>query len=127
MRHHSFHSLNEDDIMTHPQGGEKEITEMAEVTTEKVRITLKVIVTYPAAKKPYEDNDAQRTETVGTLKAAVLTAFGLTEGQSADGKTFTYTLYHQKTPLENLNETLGQVAGEKHTLELKLSQQVTQG
>ncbi len=100
---------------------------MTEVTAEKARTTLKVIVTYPAAKKPFEDNDAKRTETVATLKAAVLAAFGLTEGQSADGKTFSYTLYHQKTPLENLNETLGQVAGEKQTIELKLSQQVTQG
>ncbi len=95
--------------------------------TEKPKVTLKVIVNYPAAKKPFEQADASRTETVGTLKTSVLAAFGLTEGQSADGKTFTYTLYHGKTPLENLNETLGQIAGDKDALELKLSQQVTQG
>ncbi len=82
-------------------GGEKERKGMQE-TIEQVQATLKVIVTYPAA-------------------------FGLSEGQSADGKTFVYTLYHGKTPLENLSETLGQIAGDKHTLELKLSQQVTQG
>lgn len=100
---------------------------MAEVIAEeKVRTTVKVIVTYPAAKKPFEA-DILRTETVGTLKTAVLTAFGLSEGQSADGKTFTYTLFHQKTPLENLNQTVGQVAGDRPSLELKLSQQVTQG
>jgi hypothetical protein len=99
---------------------------MEEIIAERVRTTVKVIVTYPAAKKPFEA-DIQRTETVGELKTAVLTAFGLTEGKSADGKTFTYTLYHQKTPLENLNETIGQVAGDKPTVELKLSQQVTQG
>src|SRR5712692_6261132 len=99
--------------MNHPSGwrtgNQKMMT--TEVAAEKASKALKVIVTYPAAKKPYEDNDAPRTETVGTLKSAVLKVFGLTEGQSADGKTFTYTLYHHKTPLENLNETLGQVAG----------------
>jgi len=89
--------------------------------------TLKVIVHYAAASKPYEQNHASRHETVGTLKTNVLHAFGLKEGQHADGNTYTYTLYHHKTPLENLSETLGQVAGDKHTLELKLSQQVTQG
>ncbi len=89
--------------------------------------TLEVKVTFSAAKKPFEQENASRTETVGTLKKAVLDAFGLTEGQSADGKTFTYTLFHGKTPLENLSQTLGEIAGDKHELELKLSQQVTQG
>jgi hypothetical protein len=89
--------------------------------------TLKVIVHYAAAKGPYEEDHASRHETVGTLKAKVLVAFGLTEGQGAGGNTYTYTLFHHKTPLENPNEFLGQVAGDKHTLELKLSQQVTQG
>ena len=87
---------------------------------------LKVIVNYPAAKKPFEQDDASRAETVGTLKSAVLDAFGLTEGQS-DGQTFTYTLFQNKTPLENLGETLGQLAGQAVALVLKLSQQVTQG
>lgn len=89
--------------------------------------TLKVIVHYAAAKKPYEQEDARRNETVGTLKTNVLDTFGLKEGQHSDGNTYTYTLFHHKTPLENLSETLGQVAGDEHTLELKLSQQVTQG
>jgi hypothetical protein len=89
--------------------------------------TLKVIVHYAAAKKPYEQDHASRNETVGTLKTNVLNAFGLKEGQHTDGNTYTYTLFRHKTPLENLSETLGQVAGDEHTLDLKLSQQVTQG
>jgi hypothetical protein len=105
---------------------EKRKKQMPEVVAEKVKTTVKVVVTYPAAKKPFEA-EVPRTETVGDLKKAVLAAFGLSEGQSADGKTFTYTLYHHKTPLENLNETVGQVAGDEPNLELKLSQQVTQG
>jgi hypothetical protein len=88
---------------------------------------LKVIVHYAAAKKPFEQDHVSRHENVGTLKTKVLAAFGLTEGQGTDGNTYTYTLFHHKTALENLNETLGQVAKEHNTLELKLSQQVTQG
>lgn len=58
---------------------------------------LKVIVNYPAAKGPFEQDHAAPSETVGALKAAVLTAFGLTEGQ-INGSTYTYTLFHNKTP-----------------------------
>lgn len=56
----------------------------------------------------------------------MLTAFGLTEGQ-VDGSTYTYTLYHDKTPLENLSQTIAQLIGNAAALTLKLSQQVTQG
>lgn len=89
--------------------------------------TLNVTVAYVAAKKPFKQEDVSRSETVKTLKAEVLKAFGLVEGSDADGKTFTYTLFHGKTPLEDLNQTLGDVTGDKHELELKLTQQVTQG
>jgi hypothetical protein len=89
--------------------------------------TIKIIVHYPAAKEPFVQDHAARSETIRTLKAQVLAAFGLVEGQTSDGNTYTYTLYHHKTPLENLNQTVGEVAGEREALELKLSQQVTQG
>ena len=89
--------------------------------------TLNVTVTYVAAKEPFKQKDVSRSETVKTLKEEVLKAFGLVEGPGADGKTFTYTLFHGKTPLENPNQTLGDIAGDKHELELKLTQQVTQG
>jgi hypothetical protein len=85
-----------------------------------------VIVNYPAAKGPFQQDHASPSETLATLKATVLTAFGLTEGQ-VNGSTYTYTLYHDKTPLENLGETIGQLIGNAATLVLKLSQQVTQG
>lgn len=87
---------------------------------------LQVVVHYVAAGKPFKE-DVDRNETVGQLKTQVLTAFGLTEGQGADGNVTTYTLYHDKTPLENLNQTLGEIAGDKKVLQLKLVQQITQG
>jgi len=88
--------------------------------------TVKVVVTYPAAAKPFE-TDAERSETVGQLKAAVLKAFGLTEGQLPGGNVASYTLYNDKTPLENLNETLGEIAGHREALHFKLAQQIVQG
>ncbi|MCI0724301.1 MAG: hypothetical protein L0338_35860 [Acidobacteria bacterium] len=91
-------------------------------TSERLRVT----VHYPAAGEPFKD-EADRSETVGQLKGRVLEAFGLTEGQLPDGNVATYTLFHQKTPLENMAQTLGEIAGDQKVLQLKLSQQIVQG
>lgn len=88
---------------------------------------LRVVVHYPPAAEPFRDNDAAPTETVGELKAEVLTAFGLKEGPQPDGSNVTYTLYLGKTALENMAETLGALAGQSEELQLKLAQQITQG
>jgi len=87
---------------------------------------LEVVVHYVAAERPFKEHAAPH-ETVGQLKVRVLAAFGLTEGQTPDGNTVTYTLYHDKTPLENMNEPLSEVARHEHVLQLKLVQQIVQG
>jgi hypothetical protein len=87
---------------------------------------LQIIVHYVAAEQPFKD-DAEPSETVGHLKGRVLAAFGLSEGQDASDNTVTYTLYHGKTPLEDVGRTLGDVAGHAHALSLNLVQQITQG
>jgi len=92
-----------------------------------VETTLRVVVHYVAAAEPFKDEHADRNETVGHLKTRVLNAFSLTEGSTSDGAVVSYTLYHHKTPLENPNQTLGELVGEHHELELKLVQQITQG
>lgn len=97
---------------------------MPDITIEK---QFHVVVHYAPAGEPFKDEHAHRNETVGHLKARVLTAFGLVEGQTPEGNIVTYTLYHERTPLENPNQTLGEVAGHKPILQLKLAQQVTQG
>lgn len=94
---------------------------------EKKNDGLHVVVHYAAASMPFKDNEADHNETVGQLKSRVLKVFGLSEGQTPEGNTATYTLYHDKIPLENLNQTLGAVAGDKKVLQLNLSQQLTQG
>jgi hypothetical protein len=85
-----------------------------------------VAVHYFAAEDSFK-SEAHRTETVGHLKARVLVAFELSEGQTSDGNTVVYTLYLHRTPLESPNQTLGELAGDEHTLQLKLVQQITQG
>jgi hypothetical protein len=87
---------------------------------------IQVVVHFSAAGKPFKD-EVDRSETVGQFKPRVLKAFGLHEGQGPDGSNTTYTLYHDKAPLENPNQTLGEIAGDKKILQLKLSQQITQG
>lgn len=87
---------------------------------------IEVAVRYPAAPKPFIDPKASRAETLGHLKARVLSAFGLTEISGADGQTL-YFLYHDNTRLDDVNQTLGQIAGHEHTLKLKLVQQLVQG
>jgi len=94
--------------------------------TVQTHTKLEVVVHYVAAEHPFKEH-VSADETVGDLKKRVLAAFGLTEGQTPDGNTVTYTLHHGKTLLENMNETLGQVAGHEHVLKLKLGQQITQG
>lgn len=82
---------------------------------------LKVTVHYAPAAKPYKQ-DAERTETVGQLLAAVMTAFEITP----DPK-YKYVLYHGSTALTDMSITLGAVAGEKEDLQFKLSQELIQG
>ncbi len=97
------------------------------MTTAKTTTGINVTVHYPAAEEPFKDHNADTSETVGHLKTRVLQYFGLVEGQTPDGSMVTYTLYHGKNPLEDMNRTLGDVAGGKKELQLKLSQQITQG
>jgi hypothetical protein len=82
---------------------------------------LKVEVHYIAAKKPFE-TEAKPSETVGQLKTQALKAFGLVE---EGNKTF--KLFYHKTELQNLGETLGQVAGDKKDLNLDLEEFIIQG
>jgi hypothetical protein len=88
---------------------------------------LKVVVHYAPAGEPFKDENADRSETVGHLKARLLEHFTLVEGPTSDGNIVTYVLYHEKTPLDNLQQTLGEIAGDRPVLHLKLSKQVTQG
>lgn len=89
------------------------------------RITLHV--RFPAAPKPFIDPHADPSETIGHLKARILSAFELTETSDPNGQTL-YILYTDNdVRLDNAALTLGEVAGNEHLLKLKLVQQLTQG
>lgn len=87
---------------------------------------VRVVVHYMAAGKPFEQEYARPTP-LSQPKTDALHAFGLVEGADSQGNTVSYTLYDKKEPLENLSITVGQLAGEQKVLQLKLSQQITQG
>lgn len=89
--------------------------------------TIKVKVKYAAAAKPFVDEGVIPGETLGALKARVLTAFELTEGSLPDGTNSSYKLYHGKDELSDLSATIGSIAHNAHSLELKMSQFITQG
>ena len=82
---------------------------------------IKVQVHYMAAGKPFEANEAPST-TVSQLKEAVLNAFKLKE----DGSK-TYKLFYKKDELTNPAQTLGEIAGQQHDLNLKLEEVLLQG
>lgn len=87
---------------------------------------LEVTVRYPAAAKPFVDPSADPQETLASLKARVLEAFHLKETQDPN-QSILYFLYHDDEKLEDLSQTLGRIAGDKHALKLKLVQQIIQG
>lgn len=95
---------------------------MSTVTTR-----LKVTVHYVAAAQPFKDDDADSSETLASLKARALTAFGLVEESTPDGGSVSYSLTHEREVLEDLSLTLGEVAGDKKHLQLRLGRQVVQG
>lgn len=90
--------------------------------------TINVTVRYAAAPKPFHDNDADRTETLSSLRSRVLEMFGLIDGEATpEGNLITYKLYHEKAELTDLSRTLADVAGQAGALPLKLSQFIQQG
>ena len=92
-----------------------------------VQPTVRIQVHYIGAGKPFIDDAAARSETVGELKARVLAVFGLAEGATPEGNQVLYHLYHEKQRLDDLSQTLGELAGDHHDLNLKLAQEVIQG
>ena len=86
-----------------------------------IKHLIKVQVHYIAAGKPFK-KEAEPSETVGQLKSEALTAFGLSE----DGGKI-YKLFHQKCELVDMNQTLGEVAGDKKELKLDLEEVLVQG
>ena len=77
-------------------------------------------VFFAAVPRPYTQQHASPSETIGELLKAVLAAFQLPN----DGE---YSLRFENTPLSNLAETLAAIAGQRHDLKLTLVKQIISG
>ena len=88
--------------------------------------SINVVVHYSAALEPFRDHDASPAETLVQLKARILAAFGLTEGQLPDGNTKTYDFFSGKEKVTNLDQPLSALAN-GHSLQLKLAEQIIFG
>jgi hypothetical protein len=80
-----------------------------------------VQVSFPAsAKSPYRAQEAPGTS-VGTVRAAAMKDF-----EVSDSGQYTYVLTHDGRKVPD-SETIGQVAGDRHSVEFRLVKELTQG
>lgn len=84
--------------------------------------TIRLKVIYPAAIKPYKDDEAGRYLTVAQVKAAALAAFGLTETS-----TKVFKLFHGGREFADPNQTIGEIAGKHQELVFQLEEVIQQG
>jgi hypothetical protein len=80
-----------------------------------------VQVSFPVSEKsPYRAEETPST-TAGTIREAAMKDFTV-----SDSSQYTYVLTHdgQKVPD---SETIGQVAGDRHSVEFRLVKELTQG
>ena len=87
---------------------------------------IKVTMHYMAAAEPFKRN-YEPTSAIGQVKQDAMTEFGLAEGGTPDGGTVVYLIYHDKTPVDSMAVTVGELAGHQKVLQLKLVQRLTQG
>lgn len=87
---------------------------------------LDIIVTYAAAKHPFEDKHEERTTTLQQLKAAVMEKFKVGESNTGNEQVL-FWLYLGSEKLQDLSLTVGDLANGADKLELMLVQQIIYG
>lgn len=92
------------------------------MSTTKPPTVIKTKVSFPVSKKGPFAADYEPTTTVGTVRTAAMAHF-----EVADDAQFTYVLTHDGQRQEDLEATLGSIAGEAHALEFRLVKVITQG
>lgn len=82
---------------------------------------ISVTVSFAVSKKGPYRADVTPSTLVGTVRQQAMTHF-----EVADGGQFTYVLSHggQRQPDD---KTIGQVAGDKHSVDFRLIKEITQG
>jgi hypothetical protein len=84
--------------------------------------TIKAEVSFPVSKKGKFTKQYLPETTLATVLDAAMTHFAV-----AGDAQFTYVLTHGGQRQENLEETLGELAGKAHALEFRLVKVITQG
>jgi len=82
---------------------------------------ISVQVSFPVSPKGPYRADVTPATLVGTVRQAAMTHF-----EVSDGAQFTYVLTHDGRRQPN-DETVGQVAGDKHSVDFRLVKEITQG
>src|SRR5690349_15313287 len=90
-------------------------------TEKQPNDTVRVMVIYPAASKPFKA-EVDRSTTLGQVKVSALEAFGLEETA-----TKTFKLFHGVKEFADLSETVGDVAGKHQELVFQLEEVIVQG
>ena len=88
---------------------------------------LTVQVRYSSATKPFVDPQVNGSELLAAFRTRVMKEFNVTDEKLPDGGQKIFFLYREDTRLENLNQTMGDLAGEDKHLKLKLVETVIQG
>lgn len=94
-------------------------------TTAKPATAIQVTVTFPVSKKGPFKADYSADTTVGDVREAAMSHFGVVDSVTGDQQT-TYVLTHGGKRQEN-DATLGGIAGEARALPFRLVQVITQG
>lgn len=85
------------------------------------RDTVRVIVIYPAAAKPFKTT-VDRDTTLAQIKAAALNDFEL---QETEAKKF--KIFHGGKEYLDMQETIGHIAGKHQEVVFQLEEYITQG
>ena len=88
------------------------------------RTTVKVEVSYQPTTKKFEQTYPRET-TLTPVKQDAMTFFQLSE--RTDGrKVYTYHLFFRGQPQNDLNKTVGTLAGAEHEVDLQLVEQIVE-
>jgi hypothetical protein len=89
--------------------------------------SIKVTITYLAARKPAEFVFPANT-TLEKVKQAAMDEFRVTEGPTPDGQSrIVFFLYDDEQQLTDLSRTIGDIADHSRHVKLKLVKQIIQG
>ena len=92
------------------------------MTAAPAPTVIKTQVSFPVSKKGPFAADYPSETTVGGVRTAAMTYFSV-----ADDAQFIYVLTHGGQRQNDLDATLGSIAGKAHALEFRLVKVITQG